>query len=94
MRAHVPSSVRSEGRSGHECAEHDDEQHLPSDLLRGPLNLTSGCYLPSCAPEPLDSNLTLYKLLEEDGSTASGYGSALDAMLASGGMDDLIIWSL
>ena len=41
---------------------------------------TSGCYLPSCSPEPLDDNLTLYKLLDPDGSTASGYSTALDVM--------------
>ena len=55
------------------------EQHLPSDLLTA-LNLSSACYLPSCSPEPLDDNLTLYKLMEPDGSTAAGYGTALDVM--------------
>ena len=40
------------------------EQHLPADLIRGPLGLPTACYIPTCQREPLDGNLTLHKLIE------------------------------
>ena len=57
------------------------EQHLPGDLIRGPLNLTTACYIPSCAREPLDGNLTLHKLIDPRTNSSSGYSAALTAML-------------
>ena len=59
------------------------EQHLPSDLIRGPLGLPTACYIPSCQREPLDGNLTLHKLIDPITNSSSGYGSALEAMLTA-----------
>lgn len=57
------------------------EQHLPADLIRGPLNLTTSCYMPSCSREPLDGNLTLHKLVDPRTGESLGFGSALEAMV-------------
>ena len=57
------------------------EQHLPADLIRGPLKLPTACYIPSCQREPLDGNLTLHKLIDPSTHSSSGYGTALEAML-------------
>jgi len=58
------------------------EQHLPADLLRGPLRLPTACYIPSCEREPLDGNLTLHKLMDPRLNSSAGYGTALDVMVA------------
>ena len=57
------------------------EQHLPADLIRGPLNIPTACYIPSCKREPLDGNLTLHKLMNTSSNSSAGYGTALDVML-------------
>jgi hypothetical protein len=57
------------------------QQHLPADLLRGPLNMSTTCYIPSCKPEPLDDNLVLHKLVDPSTGDSAGYGSALVAMM-------------
>ena len=58
------------------------EQHLPADLIRHALKLPTACYMPSCAREPLDGNLTLHKLTDPRTNSSSGYATALDRMLA------------
>lgn len=57
------------------------EQHLPADLLRGPLNMSTGCYIPSCKPEPLDDDLVLHRLVDSESGVSIGYGSALVLMM-------------
>eukprot|EP00966_Prymnesium_polylepis_P000989 22316-Prymnesium_polylepis.2 len=42
----------------------DNTQHLPADLIHGPLNLTSRCYLDGCEREPDEFNLTLRVLAD------------------------------
>jgi hypothetical protein len=59
------------------------EQHLPADLIRGPLDLPTACYIPSCEREPLDANLTLHKIVDRAHSSSAGYGTALDTMLSA-----------
>lgn len=58
------------------------QQHLPADLLRGPLNLSTSCYIPSCKPEPLDDDLVLHKLVDPTTGESAGYGSALVRMIS------------
>mmetsp|Transcript_79715 Transcript_79715/g.141123 ORF Transcript_79715/g.141123 Transcript_79715/m.141123 type:complete len:487 (+) Transcript_79715:62-1522(+) len=57
------------------------QQHLPADLLRGPLNMSTGCYIPSCKPDPLDDNLVLHRLVDPTSRVSIGYGSALGVMM-------------
>lgn len=58
------------------------QQHLPADLLRGPLNMSTSCYIPSCKPEPLDDDLVLHRLVDPITGDSAGYGSALIKMMA------------
>eukprot|EP00747_Dinoflagellata_sp_TGD_P120913 gnl/TRDRNA2_/TRDRNA2_173347_c0_seq5.p1 gnl/TRDRNA2_/TRDRNA2_173347_c0~~gnl/TRDRNA2_/TRDRNA2_173347_c0_seq5.p1 ORF type:complete len:314 (+),score=38.36 gnl/TRDRNA2_/TRDRNA2_173347_c0_seq5:41-982(+) len=57
------------------------QQHLPADLLRGPLGMNISCYIPSCKPEPLDDELVLYRLVDPETGDSAGYGSALVLMM-------------
>ena len=61
----------------------DNTQHLPADLIYGPLNLTSRCYLDGCEREPDEFNLTLRVLVDRHTGEAAGYITPIEEMLRS-----------
>jgi hypothetical protein len=56
-------------------------QRLPTDLIHGPLNLSSRCYLASCDREADEFNLTLRVLADRQTGEPVGYITAIEAML-------------
>ena len=53
------------------------DMHLPGDLIRFDLNLSTRCYQPDCGLDP-EFNTTLYKIVDDDAAeNAAGYETPL-----------------